>query len=112
MARYTTYSAFFDFYLSEHSHPRTRALHYIGSSLGIAALIMAVAQRQPLWLLAGLIGGYGCAWIGHFFIEKNRPATFTYPLWSFVGDYHMFALWLSGQLAKRRAMAMDRLTTP
>lgn len=112
MARYTTYSAFFDFYLSEHSQPRTRALHYIGSSLGIAALIMAAAQRQPLWLLAGVIAGYGCAWIGHFFVEKNRPATFTYPLWSFVGDYHMFALWLGGRLAKRRAAAEQRLTRP
>lgn len=110
MARHTTYSAFFDFYLSEHSRSRTRALHYIGSSLGIAALIMALAQRQPLWLLAGLVAGYGFAWIGHFFVEKNRPATFTYPLWSFIGDYHMFALWLTGRLNTRRAEAEQRLT--
>ena len=56
-------------------------------------------------ILAGLIAGYGCAWIGHFFIEHNRPATFKYPLWSFAGDYHMFFLWLTGQLSKRRKRA-------
>jgi len=109
MARYTTYSAFFDFYLSEHSLSRTRALHYIGSSFGIAALILCLAQAQPLWLLAGLIAGYGFAWIGHFFVEKNRPATFTYPLWSFFGDYHMFWLWITGQLNRRRTEAEERI---
>ncbi|MDC7682092.1 DUF962 domain-containing protein [Asticcacaulis sp. BYS171W] len=101
MERYTTYAAFFDFYLSEHDKPATRALHYLGSTFGITALILTVAQRQPLWLLAGLGTGYGCAWAAHFFVEKNRPATFTYPLWSFIGDYHMFGLWLSGRLPER-----------
>jgi len=103
--RIRTYSVFFDFYLGEHSHPGTRAIHYLGSSFGIAALILTVWTRNPLWILAGLVAGYGCAWIGHFFIEKNRPATFTYPLWSFVADYHMFFLWLTRQLDKRRVKA-------
>ncbi|MFT3996897.1 MAG: DUF962 domain-containing protein [Asticcacaulis sp.] len=109
MTRYTTYSSFFDFYLSEHSQSRTRVLHYAGSSLGVAAIILALSQRQPLWLLAGLVAGYGFAWAGHFFVEKNRPATFTYPLWSFMGDYHMFGLWLTGRLEKRRTAADARI---
>ncbi len=103
--RYKTYSAFFDFYLSEHADPLTRALHYIGSTCGIAALILTLLTGWLWWIIIGLITGYGCAWVGHFFIEKNRPATFKYPLWSFIGDYHMFALFLSGRLDKRRAQA-------
>lgn len=105
MTRYTTYSAFFDFYLSEHSRPLTRALHYMGSACGIAALVTVVWTGNPVWIVAGLVAGYGFAWIGHFFVEHNRPATFRYPLWSFAGDYHMFFLWLTGQLARRRARA-------
>lgn len=105
--RFTTYSAFFDFYLSEHSHPGTRALHYLGSTCGVAALILTIWTSNPLWILAGLTAGYGCAWIGHFFIEHNRPATFKYPLWSFMGDYHMYFLWLTGQLGKRRKLASE-----
>ncbi|ESQ74613.1 DUF962 domain-containing protein [Asticcacaulis sp. AC402] len=110
MTRHTTYSAFFDFYLSEHSVPLTRALHYIGSTCGIAALVAVVWTGNPVWILAGLVAGYGFAWIGHFFVEHNRPATFKYPLWSFMGDYHMFFLWLTGQLGKRRALAAERLS--
>ena len=106
--RYKTYSAFFDYYLSEHERSLTRVLHYAGSSCGIAALVIAIVQAQPLWIVAGLIAGYGCAWIGHFFVEHNRPATFTYPLWSFIGDYHMFFLFLTGQLGKRRRIASER----
>ncbi len=107
--RCKTYSAFFNFYLSEHSLPATRAVHYLGSTFGIVALILTIATRNPLWIPAGLIAGYGCAWIGHFFIEHNRPATFKYPLWSFMGDYHMFFLWLTGQLSKCRKLAEDHL---
>jgi len=103
--RYTTYSAFFDFYLSEHSRAATRAVHYLGSVCGIAALILTITTGNLLWIPAGLVAGYGCAWIGHFFIEHNKPATFRYPLWSFIGDYHMFSLWLTGQLDKRRKQA-------
>jgi len=106
--RYRTYSAFFDFYLSEHAQAATRSLHYLGSTCGIAALVLTVWARQPLWMLAGLLAGYGCAWIGHFFVEHNKPATFRYPLWSFIGDYHMFFLWLTGGLAKRRKQALSR----
>ena len=103
--RYTTYSAFFDFYLSEHSRPLTRALHYAASTCGIAALIATVVTGNLLWIPAGLVAAYGLAWIAHFFVEHNKPATFKYPLWSFIGDYHMYFLWLIGRLAKRQARA-------
>ncbi len=106
--RFTTYSAFFDFYLSEHDKPLTRALHYCGSACGIAALVLTVTTGNLLWIVAGLLSGYGFAWIGHLFVEHNRPATFKYPLWSFFGDYHMFGLWLTGRLAGRRAAAKAR----
>jgi len=107
--RYKTYSAFFDFYLSEHNKPLTRAVHYLGSTLGLLALVLMARTLNPVWILVGLVAGYGCAWAGHFFIEHNRPATFKYPLWSFMGDYHMYFLWLTGQLGKRRARAEETL---
>lgn len=106
--RYRTYSAFFDFYLSEHRLPLTRALHYLGSTFGLLALFLTVRTLNPAWLLAGLVAGYGCAWAAHVFIEHNKPATFKYPLWSFAGDYHMYVLWLSGRLDKRCLQADER----
>jgi hypothetical protein len=99
--RYTTYREFFAFYLTEHSRPLTRALHYCGSACGLAAVALTILTQNGLWILAGLVAGYGFAWVGHFFVEHNRPATFKYPLWSFIGDYHMFFLWLTGKLGKR-----------
>ena len=110
--RYRTYSAFFDFYLSEHRHPQTRALHYLGSTFGLLALFLTVRTGNLAWILVGLVAGYGCAWAAHFFIEHNRPATFKYPLWSFAGDYHMYFLWLTGQLARRQARAEENLIPP
>lgn len=99
--RYRSYTEFFPFYLSQHSNAKCRFMHYIGSTIGLLALGMMFYTTNPAWILVGLIGGYACAWIGHFFIEKNRPATFTYPLWSFIGDYHMFVLMLTGKLKAR-----------
>ena len=106
--RIKTYSAFFDFYLGEHSHPATRAWHYAASTFGITALIATLVTGKFLWIPLGIVAGYGCAWIGHFFVEHNKPATFTYPLWSFMADYHMFFLWLTGQLPRRQAEAETR----
>ncbi len=92
------YADFWPYYLSEHKNPVTRALHYFGTSLGIGCLIAAIAT-QIWWLIAGaFVSGYLFAWIGHFFIEKNRPATFTYPLWSLLSDLRMFGLFTTGRL--------------
>ena len=81
---------FYPFYLSEHSSRTNRRLHFLGTSLGVAALAHSLSTLNFWWLLAGVVAGYGCAWIGHFFVEKNRPATFTYPLYSFMGDWVMW----------------------
>jgi hypothetical protein len=92
--RYKSFSEFWPFYVSEHSQPATRWLHLIGTTAGIASLVYLIAIGKWWHFPLALIPGYGCAWIAHFLIEKNRPATFKYPLWSFMGDYKMIALML------------------
>ena len=100
MAReHRTFSEFWLFYLREHSRPRTRALHYAGTSLVVLLLSFAVLTARWWLLLAVPIAGYGFAWVAHFSVEKNRPATFTYPLWSLAADFRMWRLWLTGRLA-------------
>jgi hypothetical protein len=84
--RFTRFADFYPFYLAEHSNLTCRRLHYIGSLLVLAILAYAVITQQWLWLLAMPFAGYGFAWVGHFIFEKNRPATFQYPLYSFLGD--------------------------
>ncbi|AOE49008.1 DUF962 domain-containing protein [Kangiella sediminilitoris] len=93
-----TFSEFWPYYLGEHRLPRNRALHYIGTVLS-SVLIITMLAFQIWWLLPLiLVAGYGPAWIGHFFLERNRPATFTYPLWSLAADYKMFYFALTGRL--------------
>jgi hypothetical protein len=92
--RYQTFEAFWPFYVSQHRDPVCRALHFVGTTLVLACVGLAIA-RSPWWLLASPLAGYGFAWIGHFGFEKNRPATFTYPLYSLRGDWRMYRLmWL------------------
>lgn len=96
--RFRTFAEFWPYYLGEHSAPGCRWLHFIGSTLGLAALAR-FGFTLEWWLIPlGLVIGYGFAWIGHFGIEKNRPATFKYPIWSFLGDWKMWALMLTGRL--------------
>ena len=98
MRRFASFREFYPFYLSEHAHPVSRRLHFIGSC-GVLVLVgVALWQRNPWWLLAALVCGYGFAWVGHFFFEKNRPATFRHPLYSFLGDWVMFKDILTGRV--------------
>lgn len=94
------YSDFWDFYVREHSKPATRWLHFIGTSLGI--LLLAFFIWSGRWYLIPLcfVAGYGFAWFAHFVVEKNKPATFKYPLWSFVSDYKMMWYMMTGRMGR------------
>ncbi|MBL4661434.1 MAG: DUF962 domain-containing protein [Alcanivoracaceae bacterium] len=88
--KYKNFKEFYPFYLSEHSNKTCRILHVIGSSLVIAVLIFTIAIQQYKLLLLLPVIGYGFAWVGHYVFEKNTPATFKYPLYSFIGDWVMW----------------------
>lgn len=96
---YRSFAEFWPYYLREHSKPRTRALHYAGTTMVVAILAFALLTGRWVWLLAIPLAGYGFAWIAHFAVERNRPATCTYPLWSLAADFKMWWLWLTGRLA-------------
>ncbi|MFT4046636.1 MAG: DUF962 domain-containing protein [Solimonas sp.] len=97
--QYRTFSDFYAFYLTGHSNRTARRLHFVGSSLALACLLFALFKMLWWSLLLALVFGYGFAWAGHFFYEKNRPATFRHPFYSFIGDWRMWWEMLSGKLA-------------
>ena len=95
--RYTNYKDFFPFYLREHSKKSTRIFHYFGT-IGYQILFWSLIFTQNyIFIPLVLLAGYGPAWIGHFFIEKNKPATFKYPFYSLIGDYKMYLEILQGK---------------
>ena len=98
MREYRRFSDFWIYYLREHSRPGTRALHYAGTGLvlGLAGAAAAAGEWRLLVLVP--LVGYGFAWLSHIAVERNRPATFTYPLWSLAADFRMFFLWLTARL--------------
>lgn len=93
-----TYAEFWDFYVQEHSQPVTRLFHFIGTSLGLVLLVWIARSGNWLYLPLCFVIGYAFAWFSHFFIEKNKPATFKYPLWSFISDYKMVWFMLTGRM--------------
>ena len=95
-----TFAEFWPFYVREHSRPGTRALHLVGTLTGTALLVGLAATGRWRWLPLALVPGYAAAWVGHFFVEHNRPATFKHPLWSLAGDYKMVALMLTGRMGR------------
>ena len=110
MSRLPSFAEFWPYYLREHSQPATRLLHYIGTSAAMACLAVFIYSGRWYLFPLAFVPGYACAWIGHFGIEKNRPATFQYPLWSFLADYKMFGLMLSGRV--KAAVAQARAAAP
>ncbi|MFO0578135.1 MAG: DUF962 domain-containing protein [Polyangia bacterium] len=95
----TTFEEFWPIYVGFHQHPVNRALHFAGTTAGFALLALGLRRRKLGLLLAAPVVGYGAAWIGHFFVEKNRPASFNKPLWSFLGDQRMWWKTLRGQMS-------------
>ncbi len=88
--RYARFSDFYPYYLSEHANAVSRRLHVVGTSLALGLLLTAAVTGNPWWLLVALLQGYAFAWVGHFFFEHNKPATFRHPLYSFMGDWRMW----------------------
>ena len=95
---FRSFEEFWPYYLREHSKVGTRALHFAGTTTAMVAIAAGILMRRPALLAAAPVVGYGMAWIGHFFVEKNRPATFKYPLLSFLGDMKMWRMTVSGTL--------------
>jgi hypothetical protein len=84
-----TFKDFYPCYLDEHRNRTSRRLHFVGSSLAILLGVLALLTRHG-WLAAALIQAYALAWVGHFFFEHNKPATFKHPWFSFLGDWHLW----------------------
>ena len=100
MREYNSFAEFWPYYLREHSRPATRGWHYLGSVLAILILIKVVLSGYWALLPLSMVCGYFFAWVSHGLIEKNKPATFTYPLWSLISDYKMLFCFLTGQMPR------------
>lgn len=95
---FKNFSEFWPFYLMEHTHPKNRKLHFVGTTLGLLALTIGISVG-PTWLAwCSPVFGYAFAWIGHFFVQKNKPATFKYPVWSFMGDFKLYYYTITGRV--------------
>src|SRR5882762_4042154 len=96
--RFTSFEEFWHYYVAEHSQSATRTQHAVGTTASVACALTLIARRKWKLLPLALVPGYGAAWLAHFLIEKNKPATFDYPLWSFIGDYKMIGMMIAGKM--------------
>lgn len=92
------FADFYQYYLGEHQNSVCKRLHFVGSIFALGLTLRALLTFDALFLLAALFCGYAFAWVGHFFFEKNRPATFKYPFYSFAADWVMFKDVLTGRI--------------
>lgn len=99
MKEFSNFADFYPFYLSQHDNLICRRLHFAGSWVALVSIVMTIYTFNPLWLILAPIAGYGFAWVGHFFFEHNKPATFRYPLYSLLGDWIMFWQILTRKIA-------------
>lgn len=95
---FSSFSDFYPFYLDEHRDRTCRRLHFVGTSLALLILVGSAVRGWPWGVLVALLTGYAFAWVGHFFFEKNRPATFKHPFYSFMGDWVMWKDILTGRI--------------
>ncbi|MHA3891564.1 Mpo1-like protein [Acinetobacter sp. GXMZU3951] len=102
------YQEFYRFYLTEHRNITSRRLHVLGSSIGAYWIAKAIRQRKPKYVLYGLVPGYACAWVGHFLFEKNKPASFKQPLYSFISDWRMLTDIARGNLSLK-SRSLDKI---
>ena len=103
MSRPTTFEQFWPDYLRAHCDRRSRAMHLVGTGLGLACVAGFLMTLHPAWLVAAPVSAYGFAWAGHLLFEKNSPATFSHPLWSLRGDLRMVWLTLTGRIEEEIA---------
>jgi hypothetical protein len=96
--QFASFAEFYAFYLSEHRHPVCRRLHFFGTFLVLTCLLTSMLTANAWWLVGTPVVGYGFAWIGHFFFERNRPATFSHPFYSFAADFVLFRDILTGRI--------------
>lgn len=97
--RIQSYPEFYKFYLSQHQNTACRLLHVVGTTIVLALTITAMYHREPKLLIMVPLAGYGFAWVGHFFFEQNKPATFQYPWWSLKSDFKMYYHIITGKIA-------------
>ncbi|MFN6117642.1 MAG: Mpo1-like protein [Flavobacteriales bacterium] len=95
--RFRSLRTFYPYYLSEHQDPVCRVLHFIGTGLIVVWCSLALVTRNALWLVMIPLAGYGFAWVGHYFFERNKPATFQYPAYSLASDFLLFWDLLTGK---------------
>ncbi|TDF34988.1 DUF962 domain-containing protein [Alteromonadaceae bacterium M269] len=98
MKDFKSFGEFYPYYLKEHSDLVCRRLHFVGSCLVLVLLALTIMTSNLWYLLMVPFAGYGFAWVGHFFFEKNKPATFQYPVYSFIGDWRMFIQMINGKI--------------
>jgi hypothetical protein len=108
--RFKSFEEFWPFYVREHSKKSTRVLHFIGTTAAVVTAGYALLARKPALIPVALVSGYGPAWFSHFFIEKNRPATFKYPLWSLLADFKMWGKIAGGTMDAEVERVMAAVT--